>query len=105
MNSKGSSIISDIIRLITLHFAYFISCPPFTCERCFRIVLISLILAPDFNSSSVVFCKSCNAILGLAKSADPPPEINISKRSSFLHFSSNFITQSAPFTLFSSGNG
>ena len=54
----------------------FANLPPFTAERCLRMVLISTISAPHFKSWSVMSRKSArvSSPAGHSKSAEPPPE-------------------------------
>ena len=58
--------------------------PPLMAERCFRTVFISTMLAPDFSSARLTSCLSASVRpgAGRASSAEAPPEIRQSTRSS-----------------------
>ena len=58
--------------------------PPLMAERCFRTVFISTMLAPDFSSARLTACLSARVRpgAGSASSAEAPPEIRQSTRSS-----------------------
>lgn len=70
-------------------YALLAKLPPFTWDKCFLIVLISCIDAPQPNNSWVVFCKSDKLIpsIGAVNIAEPPPDIKkITKSSGFNPF-------------------
>ncbi len=82
-------------------------CPPFVCERCFLMQLMSSMPAPQSSSFCVISCFSSRDILpaGWGSSAEPPPEISEKTISCSPASSSIFLILFAPETPFLSGNG
>ena len=58
--------------------------PPLMAERCLRTQLISSMAAPERSSAPVIACLSASSIPGAGRvsSAEPPPEMRQSARSS-----------------------
>jgi len=108
--SNRSPITSDIIIVITgVGRNFSANWPPFTSERCLRMVFISFISAPDSSNSRVAFCLSfkLTPFAGPGKSAEAPPEIRHITRS-FLPILYLFLSPSIFFTAFTpfrSGKG
>ena len=85
MTSSGSPMTSDRTSVSTsAGMAARASCPPLSTERCLRTALSALIVAPASSKSRVVACFSCRVIggAGAGVSAEPPPEISTTTRSS-----------------------
>ena len=80
--SPGTSLISNVTTFAGAHIAA--SLPPLTADRCLRTQFISPIAAPLFSSARFTACLSASVspAAGAASSAEPPPEIRNSTRSS-----------------------
>ena len=85
MTSRSSPITSESSSASTAAgAARRASCPPLMREMCLRTALISWMLAPQASSRRVVACFSSSVmgVAGSGSSADAPPEIRQSTRSS-----------------------
>ena len=81
--------------------------PPFTADRCLRMVLSSTISAPQASSRLVTSAISPSVTpgSGISNSADPPPDTRNTTRSSSESPSAASNTRCAARTPFSSGTG
>ncbi len=80
--SPGTSLISSVTTRAGAHIAA--SRPPLIADRCLRTQFISSMAAPLFSSALLMACLSSSVMpsAGSDSSAEPPPEIRHSTRSS-----------------------
>ncbi len=108
ITSSGSPTTSERIRLMTGDGdASCANCPPLSCEMCFRMVLISLMVAPQLSRTWVRACRSASEMpaTGDVNRAEPPPEMRHSTRSRLVVLRSRSAICPAPCRPASSGTG
>ncbi len=104
-SSPGTSLIASVTTRAGEAAAA--SRPPLIAERCFRTAFISVIVAPLASSARFTACLSASVSpsAGKASSADPPPEISASTRSSGPRPRTRSSSRRAPRSLLASGTG
>ena len=81
-SSPGTSLMASVTTRAGAHAAA--SLPPLIADRCLRTQFISSMAAPLASSARLIACLSCRVSpgAGIDSSAEPPPEIRHSTKSS-----------------------
>ncbi len=104
-SSPGTSLIASVTTRAGLAAAA--SLPPLMAERCLRTQFISEMFAPQASSARLIACLSASVSpsAGAAQSAEPPPDIRASTRSSGPRPRTRSRRRRAPRSLLASGTG